>query len=171
MKWIGLFLVLISATAIGFIYARRYADRPLQIRHLQSAFEMLETDVMYRMEPLSESFRRIGRTIPPPVGQLFVRAAAELEKGDGSPTERCWSKAVQACWPDTALKEKEQEVLLQFGHTLGSSDRDHQVKHIRALIRHLQVEEALAREEQAKYEKMSRTLGFLGGLFVVILLL
>lgn len=171
MKWIGMFLVLLSSTAIGFLYARRFADRPLQLRHLQAAFEMLETDVVYRMERLSDSFRRIGRTVPHPVGALFVRAAAELERGDGASTEQCWSKAVQSVWPSTALKEKEKDALLQFGHTLGGSDRDSQVKHIRALIRHLQVEEKMALDEQARYEKMSRTLGFLGGLFVVILLL
>ncbi len=170
MKWLGMFLILISSTAIGFLYARRYAERPLQLRHLQAAFELLETDVTFRMERLSDSFRRIGRTVPPPIGMLFVRAAVELERGDGTSTERCWSKALQETWPETALKEKELDVLVQFGHSLGSSDRDSQVKHIRALIRHLQVEETMARDEQAKYEKMSRTLGFLGGLFVVILL-
>jgi len=171
MKWIGMFLVLLSSTAIGFLYARRFADRPLQLRQLQSAFEMLETDVMFRMERLSDSFRRIGRTIPPPVGTLFVQAAVELERGNGEATQQCWAKALQTIWPKTALKDKERDVLLQFGFTLGSSDRENQVKHIRALIRHLQVEENMALDEQAKYEKMSRTLGFLGGLFVVILLL
>ena len=80
MKWLGMFLILISSTAIGFLYARRYAERPLQLRHLQAAFELLETDVTFRMERLSDSFRRIGRTVPPPIGMLFVRAAVELER-------------------------------------------------------------------------------------------
>ncbi len=170
MKWLGMFLVLFSATALGFYYSRRFAERPQQLRHLQAAFEMLETDVHYRLERLSHSFQRIGSTIPEPVGKLFLTAADELEKSDGLSTDQCWSQALRRIWPETSLKEKEQEVLLQFGHSLGNSDRDSQVKHIRALLRHLQVEEGMAREEQLKYEKMSRTLGFLGGLFIVILL-
>ncbi|OUM84804.1 MAG: stage III sporulation protein AB [Bacillus thermozeamaize] len=170
MKWMGMILILFSATALGFYYSRRFAERPQQLRHLQAAFEMLETDVLYRLERLSDSFYRIGSTIPKPIGPLFHIAAEELDRSDGLPTEQCWERALRRIWPETSLKEKEQEVLLQFGHSLGNSDRESQVKHIRALLRHLQVEEELAREEQLKYEKMSRTLGFLGGLFVVILL-
>ena len=70
----------------------------------------------------------------------------------------------------SALKKKEQESLLQFGHTLGKYNRIEQEKQIHLTLNHLEREEAEARVDQAKYEKMWRNLGFLLGIFIVLLL-
>lgn len=170
MKWLGMALVLVSCSLLGFVYARRFAERPRQLRWLQAGFAQLETSILYRSEDLRFSFGQIAEHLPHPVGMLFARFSALLGESDGESTYRCWEKAIEETWPHTAMQEREKEMLLQFGHNLGSSDRDDQIQHIKALTTQLQWEEKAAREEQEKYEKMSRTLGILGGLFLVILL-
>ena len=50
-------------------------------------------------------------------------------------------------------------------------DRDQQQKQIKLTMVHLDREEAEAKENQLRYEKMLKSLGFLGGLLIVILML
>jgi stage III sporulation protein AB len=54
---------------------------------------------------------------------------------------------------------------------LGSSERADQLKHVRLAMHQLQAEEAAARDEQMRFEKMCRSLGALGAALVVIVLL
>jgi len=70
----------------------------------------------------------------------------------------------------TALKQGEFEIMKQFGETLGRHDRLSQQKHIMLTLTHLEREESEAIQSQMKYEKMVKSLGFLSGLLLIILL-
>jgi stage III sporulation protein AB len=74
-------------------------------------------------------------------------------------------------WKQTAFKQGEFEIMKQFGETLGRHDRFSQQKHIMLTLSHLEREEADAVENQAKYEKMVKSLGFFSGLLLIILLI
>jgi stage III sporulation protein AB len=71
----------------------------------------------------------------------------------------------------TALKQGEFEIMKQFGETLGRHDRYSQQKQIMLTLSHLEREERDACERQAKYERMVKSLGFLSGLLLIILLI
>lgn len=62
-------------------------------------------------------------------------------------------------------------MLKQFGSTLGQHDRDHQQKQIHLALTHLEREEGEAKDAQQRYEKMIKSLGFLGGLLLALLLI
>ena len=98
--------------------------------------------------------------------EMRVRMAERRE----TTAEACWTGAVEAVWPDTAMRAGEKEALLRLGASLGCSDRPDQLKHVRLAMVHLEAEEAAAREEQRKYERMCRSLGVLGAALVVILM-
>lgn len=82
-----------------------------------------------------------------------------------------WTLSLDDIWKKTAMKEPELEIMKQFGETLGRHDRLSQQKQIMLTLTHLEREEEEAREIQGKYEKMVRSLGFLSGLLIVILLM
>lgn len=69
------------------------------------------------------------------------------------------------------MKQPEKEAIRQLSFSLGTSDREEQNKHITLAIQQLNHEEASARNDQIKYEKMSRSLGLLVGALIVILIL
>jgi stage III sporulation protein AB len=68
------------------------------------------------------------------------------------------------------MKTSEKEAFLQLGLTLGITDRDDQIKHLRLTASQLQTEELTAWEEQKRYEKMWKSLGLLSATLVVILM-
>ncbi|UFJ60334.1 stage III sporulation protein SpoIIIAB [Brevibacillus sedimenti] len=170
VKLIGAVLILFSASMIGWQIGRNYAFRPVQLRALLVALQMLETEIVYGLTPLHRAFVKIGHRVPDEVGRLFLTAAELLITERAQTAEDALRQAIDAHWPQTALRRQERDVLSSLGQVLGSSDREDQQKHLRLAVTHLRGLEEEARVEQGRYEKMYKSLGFLCGLLVVILM-
>ncbi|MFD0711044.1 stage III sporulation protein SpoIIIAB [Paenibacillus sp. GCM10027626] len=170
IKLIGAVLILFAGTMIGWQQAAGYSARPRQIRQLIQALQRLETEINYGYTLLPEAIGRSGIQLPEPVCAILRDASDLSSSAEGRPFAECWEQAVKSNWPATAMKNNEQSALLRLGSTLGISDREDQVKHLQLAVQQLRAEEDAAREEQARYEKMSRSLGVLVAVLVVILI-
>ncbi|GJM77995.1 hypothetical protein HMSSN139_04910 [Paenibacillus sp. HMSSN-139] len=169
LKMFGAALVLLTATLAGWLQARQFAARPSQIRRLILALKRLETEIMYSFTPLPDALRRIGEQSGEPIRAIFVSAADNMSSAHPWTAQESLEQAVTKLWKYTAMKAPEQEVIRQLSLTLGTSDRKDQLGHLATAVRQLESEESAAREEQARYEKMYRSLGLLCGAFIVIL--
>lgn len=169
-KLIGAVLILFSASMVGWQIGKYYANRPVHLRALLVALQMLETEIVYGMTPLHRAFVKVGHRVSEEVGKVFLFAADLLVTEQVHSAEEALQQAMSKFWTQTALRRQEREVLASLGQVLGSSDRDDQQKHLRLAITHLRGLEEEARAEQEKYERMYKSLGFLGGLLVVILM-
>lgn len=170
MKLIGAILILLATTWVGFEFAKKLSERPRQLRHLKSALQTLEAEIMYGMTPLSEACLQLSKQLPKPISYLFERFSFYLNKQEDS-VDRAWEESLSDTWNFTALCESEYEIMRQFGTTLGQHDRTNQQKYIRLTIAHLEREEGDAREKQNRYEKMIKSLGFLTGLLIILLMI
>ncbi|MEC1345865.1 stage III sporulation protein SpoIIIAB [Bacillus haynesii] len=170
LKLLGAVLILAAATWTGFEMAKPFKERPKQIRQLLAALQSLEAEIMYGHTPLRQASKQIAHQLSEPVASLFQTFAEQLEKGSAS-AGTAWEDSLEKVWPETALKKKEYEILRQFGETLGRHDLISQQKHIKLALTHLETEEAEANLAQAKNEKMVKSLGFLSGLLLILLLM
>ncbi len=169
LKLIGAVLILAAATLFGLAKAAQFARRPRQIRQLIQVLQRLETEMVYGFTPLADALLRIAPQLGEPLGGMLREAADRMET-DGSTAKESWHAAVNKYWKHTSLRANEREVWNQLGYTLGVTDREDQVKHLRLAASLLQAEEQNAWEEQRRYEKMWRSLGLLAGAFIVILM-
>lgn len=170
MKLLGAILIMVATTWTGLEIAKKLTERPRQLRQLKVALQSLEAEIMYGHTPLSEASVNLSKQIKKPLGWFFDRFAKRLQQGETS-VSRAWAESLDDIFKMTAFGQGEYEVLRQFGETLGQHDREHQQKHIRLALSHLEREENDAREKQDRYEKMVKSLGFLSGLLIVILLM
>ncbi|HEY0828173.1 MAG TPA: stage III sporulation protein SpoIIIAB, partial [Bacilli bacterium] len=161
LKLLGAMLVLLAGGMIGFHKAAQYANRPRQIRQLIHALQHLETEIMYGFTPLSAALDIISKQLKGPLSGLFQQVAHDLKSLQGHTTVDSWQKAIQDYWRKTAMGSNEQDIVHRLGFTLGITDREDQVKHLRLAVSQLQGEEAAAAEEQRRYEKMWKSLGVL----------
>lgn len=169
IKWIGAICILIATSKIGFDASKLLTERTRQIRMLKSALQSLEAEIMFGHVPLHEAARRIAKQIEGPIGKIFEMFASNLINKETT-AKAAWEESISQLWKETALKKSEQEILLQFGETLGKHDRIQQQKQIRLALTHLEREEQEARDKQLTYGKMIRNLGVLGGLLIILLL-
>ncbi|WP_078413727.1 stage III sporulation protein SpoIIIAB [Priestia abyssalis] len=170
MKLFGAIFILAASTWAGFEMAKQLSDRPRQLRQLKTALQSLEAEIMYSHRPLREIALLLAAQLPKPLSLLFERFASRLESEEAG-VKYAWENSLEEVWSHTSLRQGEMEVLKQFGETLGQHDRYSQQKHILLALSHLEREEKDAVERQAQYEKMVKSLGFLTGLLLVILLM
>ncbi|HZG60470.1 MAG TPA: stage III sporulation protein SpoIIIAB [Anoxybacillus sp.] len=170
MKLIGALFILLATTWAGLEASRFLSERPRQLRQLKSALQSLEAEIMYGHTPLSEASLHLAKQLSRPLSWLFERFSEKLAAGETS-VKQAWDESLGEVWKYTALKSGELEVMKQFGETLGQYDRTAQQKQIRLALVHLEREEHDALEKKARYEKMVKSLGFLAGLLLVILLM
>jgi len=168
LLWIGGLLIVGAATWGGFEYSKQLDMRPKQIRQLKNALQILEAEIAYSQTPLHEAFSIIANQVPKPTSILFDNIARELSVC-GVSLQEAWIQSMRKHAEHTALGSNEMEILLQFGRTLGQHDLNQQKKHLLLALSHLERELEEARTAQEKYSKMAKMLGFLCGLFVLLL--
>jgi stage III sporulation protein AB len=170
IKILGAVFILLATTWTGFEVAKHISERPRQLRQLKVALQALEAEIMYAHTPLREAAATLSKQMPKPLSWFFEDFSKRLSAGHTS-VKAAWENSLQEVWRMTALKQGEYEILKQFGETLGQHDILSQQKHIRLTLTHLEREEADALDKQSRYETMLKSLGFLSGLLLVILLM
>ncbi|MBH5318073.1 stage III sporulation protein AB [Paenibacillus sp. GSMTC-2017] len=170
MKLIGAVLIIIAGTLIGFQQAARFSERPKQLKQLAHALQRLETEIGYGHTPLPEALERTAEASTEPIASMLRAAAAGVWKAEGLSFQESWGEAVRSHWGETSMKSNEQSVILRLGSTLGISDKEDQMKHLRLALLQLKAEEDAARDDQGRYEKMWKSLGVLFAVLIVILM-
>lgn len=170
IKLLGAMLILFAGTLIGFQQAAKFAERPRQLRQLAHALQRLETEIGYGHTPLPEALLRTSEVTPEPLSSLLRSAADSVLRTENLTFRESWEQAVSAHWGGTSLGSNEQAVLIRLGSSLGISDKEDQMKHLRLALNQLKAEEDAARDDQARYEKMWKSLGVLIAVLIVILM-
>lgn len=141
------------------------AKRRNSLIKIRMALSILETEIVFSSYHLKEVFKRISRISD--MEKLFMSVAENMEDmGIGN----AWQYAVDKNRKEMGLKKEDAEILKTLSTRLGMSDREQQVKNIRhtdALILKALTE---AEEEYKKSAKLYRSMGVLGGLFLIILM-
>ncbi|MBU5466368.1 stage III sporulation protein SpoAB [Virgibacillus sp. MSJ-26] len=170
MKWIGALMIIGITTWIGFDKSHQLNRRPKHIRQLKNALQILEAEILYSQSSLQTAFQNIADQVPQPMSNFFQSLAHRMQSRDFDLMD-CWEKSVQKLINQSSLGLNEAEILKQFGRTLGQHDMVQQQKHIQLTITHLERELEEARDEQYRFGKMSKSLGVLLGVFIVLLLI
>ncbi|MFC0561626.1 stage III sporulation protein SpoIIIAB [Halalkalibacter alkalisediminis] len=170
MKLIGAVVIILATTWLGFEFAKRLSERPKQLRQLKVAIQSLEAEIMYGLTPLAEASEHIAKQMPKPISYFFEHFSNRLLTKQETAFE-AWEESLKETWNLTSMLDSEREVMMQFGATLGQHDREQQQKQIKLTLAHLEREEHEAKERQHRYERMIKSLGFLTGLLIVILML
>lgn len=170
VKIFGAIIIIFVSTFSGFELAKKYSNRTKNIRQFKFALQSLSAEIMYGHIPLSVATERIARQVEEPLCTFFNIFSSKLNEGNKQVSE-AWKESLNQIKKDAALQKTEYEVLVQFGETLGRHDRESQQKHIILAINHLEKEEVESKDNQQKYERMCRSLGFLAGILIVLLLM
>lgn len=170
MSFVGAVLILIAGTLFGFQKAAGFAERPTQIRQLTHALQRLETEIDFAATPLPEALLRTAEGSPEPLAAMLRQVSAQVRRSEERSFSEVWEDAVTQHWRETSMGTAERGIVLRLGTTLGISDREDQLKHLKHAVVGLRSEEETARDDQRRYEKMWKSLGLLIAALVVILM-
>lgn len=171
LEFIGSIMVIAASAFLGFYLSLDCGKRPGQLRVLQGLLQMLENEMCFLSSLLTDSFEKISQSSDSVVAKIFCDTVKVLNAGDGLNASEAWKTAVRNNIKKTSLKKEDEEILVSFGKMLGASDLEGQVKNIRLTLNQLKMQEQKAEESKKKNESMYRSLGILGGLALVIILI
>lgn len=162
-------LIIGTTTLIGYTYSNRLQKRSTVIKQISYGLQILESEIVFGLTPLQVAFDKISKQISHPASLLF-KETSELVQIH-SDIRVSVENALTNLDKILPMDAEEKSVVLQLATSLGKYDAGSQQLHIRNAIINLERIHLDAVENFVKYGKMSRYLGMLTGLLIVILLL
>lgn len=171
MRLIACAVILAGCGYLGAVFAGAFKKRTESLMLMSDALRQLEFDIDFLGITLAESFERIAFNFDGAVGQVFEYTAARMKKKKCSDFLNIWNSAISAYGGELYLRESDRSILAEFARNLGAGDRESEKNNIRAALMRLKLAEDEARSEEKRNVKMYRGLGFLFGVFAVIVLI
>ncbi|WP_434644134.1 stage III sporulation protein SpoIIIAB [Thermoanaerobacterium thermosaccharolyticum] len=170
IKVVGMIMVLISSTLIGYLKSLKYTLRRRTIRAILSSLNILITEITYNQITLSEAFTKLSETSESGIGKLFLIASQILNSNEGYTASEAWEIALDKVG-DLNLNQDDIRILKSFGKGLGNSDIYNQEKNFKFTSELLKKQLSDAEELSKKNEKLYKNLGVLIGIAVIIIFL
>lgn len=170
LKILGSLIVVIAAGGIGLIYSGMYVERVRQIREMQYALQILETEMIYSALPLGEALEFTSNKSSSAIAGLLDEMAKILKSRAKDNVYDAFKEAYRLKKDQLCFGKEEIDVLEAFVQSLGNSDIEGQKKNFNITIKKLEELEKKAETTRVKNERLYRYLGVCTGLLIVIIL-
>ena len=171
VKMIGAILVLVSAYAIGSLLALQIKEQEKWLKDIKTSLFLLMGELEYRQVPLPDALAIIGKRHGGRLSVFFQELSGELIKKDGLSLRELWKKKAVAALKDAPLKAEQKEEFGELGLYFTESDKETRRSSLEFYLKRLEEEIVGLRENGADKAYLCRTLGMLGGIFLLILVL
>ena len=171
LKILGSVFVIISSTLIGFTIGTRYKNRYLNLIQLENCIRLLETEIIYHLNPIPSALENVYLKGNKKVSYIFIKIKEQLTSNSDNSLSECFNKVVKDNKQKLDLSDEDVEILLTLGNVIGISDRNDQLKHIKSSLVQINNAQKNAELEMKKNETMYKRFGFLMGVLVTLVLL
>jgi stage III sporulation protein AB len=171
VKFVGAVLVLVSAYAMGSLLALQVKEQEHWLRDIKTAMFLLLGELEYRQVPLPDALQIIGKRHGGRLAPFFQNLSSELLKKEGVPLQELWKKTSVSALKDCPLKEDQKEAFEELGIYFTETDKETRRNSLDFYLSRLEEDIVKLRETGADKAYLCRTLGMLGGIFLLILVL
>lgn len=171
LKLVACAAIIGGCGCMGIMLGTRCKKRTQQLGEFRSALKQLEFDVDFLNITLCESFGKIASNSSEGVRSVFSYIMKRLSENRCIDMESCWAKAFKIYSNELYINDDDKKIIEDFAKNLGSGDRENEMNNIKAADMRLKIAEEDSHTEGEKNSKMYRGLGFLCGIFLVIILI
>lgn len=164
-KLIGCVLVFAACSGLGISKGLELQGHLKELEGLRNIFVLLKSELQYTKAPFSEVFFKIGKKTQGELGKWIKELSERLEKRNTGTFYETWCKSIEESLNNTFLRAEEKEELKALGRNL------EYIESIELYIEQLEYHIKNTREEYRTKKKLCQSMGVMGGIFLVILLL
>ena len=165
----GAVLILGSSIMWGIYMSAKNYFRLKDLREMKRAFAILISEIDYGQSPLSEAALNIASKCAEPIKSIFK------DFGDGLLGKvevfTLWNNSIDEASEASYFSAEDIEIFKSFGKTLGYLDREMQIRNIEMQLDYINQKIDELEKTKDKSRKMYLSLGALGGLMTIILLI
>ncbi|SKA81931.1 stage III sporulation protein AB [Caloramator quimbayensis] len=171
LKILGSIIVVASTSVIGFLYAMIFTERVRQIRDMQYALNILESEVVFKSTPVADAFYFVSLNCTETIKNIFNHMSNLIKDRNVQSISEAFDSALNAFKSDLYFEKEETEVIKAFMQTLGCGDLEAQKKNFNITVEKLKNFEKNAEESKRKNERLYKYLGVCCGIMIVIILI
>ncbi len=164
-KYIGALLIFSSSALIGFKSSLIPLKRYKNLYKISNCLNTMKNEIRYTSDYIDEVLQNVSKINN---FTFIFKTTASIDRK--IPVSTRWEKAVLTDAPLLNLSKEDCEILIMFGHELGMTDREGQLKIIENLLSSIETLQQKAKEEYDKKSKLQKGLGISLGLFAIIIL-
>lgn len=170
-RLVGAVLLLAGTGGFSFCLCREMHLRLLQLYEMKRMYELFGSQIGYQQADLPELCRMSEAYMKPPFSSLLRAVYERAEENTGVSVSSIWEEEVERYFPESGLKKEDKILLLEFARSFGYADKALMEQEIRNRIGALLLVIQNIEKHMAEREKMVVSLGMMGGLLLVILLI
>ena len=171
LKVLGVCLVVLSCTALGFERSLKLTRRLSGLRELQRMVLLIKGEISYRKEALPEALIRAAGRLTPPFSDFLRNVAERADAYDGILFADIFMQEAETAFGDSALTKEDKEELRQLGQYLGYLDISQQENAMALFQQELERKIQAVQAEIPVKKRHYQSLGVLGGIFLAITLI
>lgn len=170
MRMTGIAMIVFSCAGLGVIKSAQLQKRYRLLKEWERLIVLLEQEISYNAA-LPEACRRVGRKARPPFNSFLDSLSGRLKDCGGTPFPRILEEESSRYLKDGYLTKEDLQSISMLGEMMGFGDRQTQKEMLKRYGKELEIRLSDLKEQLPGKQKLYRSLGFLGGAFLGILLL
>lgn len=170
LRMVGAGMIIAASGGLGVYGANQWTRHLKSLEQLQKAILLLKGEILYAHAPLEEACLRVGEKMKGSLGGLFLAVSERIRVQIGEPFYDMWKQEVESLGKEALLSGKDKQDLIAFGEHLGYLDLEMQERTILLYLEELERSISYLREHQRERSRLYTSLGFMGGLFLTIIM-
>lgn len=171
LRFLGTFILLFSCIGTGMCMERTERRRISQLEELIRSMDYLKGEISFARTTIPEAMEQMSQRSNPPFDHLFSRLARELRRFPGKGFGEVLHLVLEQERGTWNLTSEDVNLFYQACSNLGYLDKEMQVHILERCMKDLGRTCDELSQQLPQKAKLYRSLGILGGIFLIILLL
>lgn len=168
LKALGVCLVVLACSALGFEKSLRLSKRLWSLREMQKMALLLRGEISYRKSALPEALERTAGKVEAPFSGFLRETARRADAFEGFSFAEIFAQEAEEAFGDSALASGDRQELARLGESLGYLDITMQENSIALFLQELEQKIQTIQTEIPVKKKLYQTMGVLGGIFLAV---
>lgn len=164
LKFVILVIIILICAYLGIEKAKYFDRRVLELQKIKNGFGFFRSKIEFTYEPIKEILAQISSSIYSGEENIFENTRQYMVEQD---VNSAWNKAVEE---ELKISKEDKDILRMFGKLLGKTDKKGQISEIDLSLNFVDKQIQKAETEKSKNSKLYRSLGFLVGIGITIIL-
>ena len=171
VRGIGCIMTVAGCIGLGVWYRRQFIGRLYHVRILISILDMMMSQVRYSKSTLSECCLYLAERLEEPYCSTFQGIWENFEANTEEAFGELFEQGMKVCLEQVPLEKEERMLFLELAGNCGYEDAGMQLRSMEQYRDRLEELSQKLSEEVAEKGRMAVSLGSLGGLLLLIILL
>lgn len=165
LKLLGSICIIAACSGIGFSKSQELHRYLKELEELKKLFYLIKSELQYTRAPFAELFEKISKKQGEPYRAWLSDLSRQISEKTRTSFWEMWCQAIEKKFEKTSLQEEDLKELKNIGRNL------EYIENLDMYIEQLEYKIVHTRESNRSKRKLCQSMGIMGGIFLVILLL